>query len=243
MTKLNQIVAVTQGKKSSAEKAFTSIYQTLGKAELFSGISRSYKPSDEEGETLPSETKFPQLKVADAILSARTVLTELFDVVATQDKANTQAKADIKVGDKVIASDVPVTHLMFLEKQLVDVQTFVSKLPTLDAAERWEYDSNTDCFATGVSETNRTTKKLRNHVVAEATDKHPAQVQVYNEDVKVGVWSTVKYSGAIDVKTKNRYLANIKALVEAVKFAREEANSMSVTDVKEAKDILDFIFE
>lgn len=242
MTKLNQIVAVTQGKKSQCEKAFTEIYKTLGKTELFSGISRTYKPLDEEGETQPKEEKFPQLKASDSILSAKNALTELFDVVATQDAANTLAKADIKVGDKVIVKDVPVTHLMFLEKQLVDVHTFVSKLPTLDASERWNYDSNVDCFATEVSETNRTVKKLRNHVLSEATDKHPAQVQVFNEDVKVGTWATKKFSGAIDVKTKNQYLANVKVLIEAVKFAREEANSMVVEDVKEAKNILDFIF-
>jgi hypothetical protein len=34
-------------------------------------------------------------------------------------------------------------------------------------------------------------------VKAEATEKHPAQVEVYHEDVVVGQWKTVKFSGAL----------------------------------------------
>jgi hypothetical protein len=44
------------------------------------------------------------------------------------------AKADIKVGDAVIARDVPVTYLIWLEKQLVEMATVVGKLPVLDNA-------------------------------------------------------------------------------------------------------------
>ena len=31
----------------------------------------------------------------------------------------------------------------------------------------------------------------------EATEKHPAQVETYTEDIKVGEWTMVKFSGAI----------------------------------------------
>lgn len=43
----------------------------------------------------------------------------------------------------------------------------------------------------------------RNHVKAEATDKHPAQVEVYHEDVPVGYWTTVKFSGALPARRVN----------------------------------------
>jgi len=60
----------------------------------------------------------------------------MFDIVATQDWANCQAVADVVVDDQVILAQVPFTHLLFLEKQLLDIQTLVEKLPVLDPAER-----------------------------------------------------------------------------------------------------------
>lgn len=241
--KLNQIIAVTNGKKTQSEKNLTEIYHRLQKPELFNGLSRRYTPLDEDGETLPSEEKVPQYNVKDAIASAKSTLTELINVVATQDVANTQAKADIVVDDTVVLQNVPVTHLLFLEKQLVDIQTFVSKLPTLDPSERWTYDNNVDCFVASPTKSNRNIKKFRNHVKVEATDKHPAQVDVYTEDVKVGSWETTKFSTCVDAKRKNELLSKVKQLIEAVKFAREAANSMEVSKVNYADNILNFVFE
>lgn len=243
MTKLNQIIAVANGKKTQCEKALTEIYQKVQKPELFQGLSRKYTPLDEEGETLPTEEKFPQFNVNDAIKQASVALSELINVVATQDYANTTAKANVEVDGVVVLRDVPVTHLLFLEKQLVDINTFVSKLPVLDSSERWVFNQNTDCFSTNPTKSNRNVKKLRNHVKAEATDKHPAQVDVYTEDVKVGEWSTTKFSTAIDAKRRNEILLRVKKLSEAVKFAREQANMQEVTKVDNASDLLNFIFK
>jgi len=40
---------------------------------------------------------------------------------------------------------VPATYLLFLEKQLTDLHTLVSKLPVLDASETWVFDQAADC--------------------------------------------------------------------------------------------------
>jgi hypothetical protein len=74
MTKLNQIIAVANGKKTGSQKSLTDIYQKLNKTELFSGISRVYHPDDDGGETLPSETKLLQMKSSDAIGEAKRAL-------------------------------------------------------------------------------------------------------------------------------------------------------------------------
>ena len=42
-------------------------YQKLQKAALLSGISRIYRPKDEEGERLPGESTKVQLKTEDII--------------------------------------------------------------------------------------------------------------------------------------------------------------------------------
>src|SRR5262245_61264621 len=125
MPKLNQIIAIQAAKKSNAKESLTAAYHTLQKPDLLTGISRSYKPKDEGGEMQPPENKLVQVKVKELIARLQRDLIEMFDVVATQDWANCQAKADVSVDGRAIVSGVPVTHLLFLEKQLVDLATFI----------------------------------------------------------------------------------------------------------------------
>jgi hypothetical protein len=152
------------------------------------------------------------------------------------------AKADVVVDGQPLLRQVPATYLLFLEKQLVDLHTFVKKLPVLDASEAWNYDASADSWATEPVQTLRTKKTPRNHVKAEATDKHPAQVEVYYEDVTVGYWRTVKFSGALPAQRVNELLARVEKLQEAVKFAREEANSIEVEEQKVGGVFLDYLF-
>lgn len=242
MAKLNQIIAVVGGRKSRVQSALTQVYHSLQKNDLLSGLKRTYRPKDEEGEKLPEESKRVQVRVSEQLETVRSELTDLFDGVATMESANAEAKADVKVGSKVILSAVPVTVLLFLEKQLTDIGTLVSKLPTLDPAERWEKSAEADCFATATYESVRTKKIPRNHVKYEATKEHPAQVEMYMEDVLVGFWSTVKFSGAIPEAERNSMMARVRQLQDAVKVAREEANGIDVKDVKIAKPVFDFLF-
>lgn len=242
MAKLNQIIAVVNGKKTKTAKAVTDVYHNLQKPTLFEGIARSYRPSTEDGETFPPEKKLVQYRVKDAIAEVRTALTELWDVTATQDWANCKAVADVKVDGKTVLLKVPVSHLLFLEKQLTDLHTFVSKLPTLDSTEKWTFSDEQDSFTSEETRTNKTKKVMRNHVKSEATDKFPAQVETYSEDVKIGEWATIKFSGAVPAKRKNEMLERVARLQEAVKFAREEANNLEVESQGVASPLLDFVF-
>ena len=242
MIKLNQVIALTAGKKSRSQKTITEVYHQLQKAMLLDGIARTYRPKDEDGEKFPAERKHVQLKVKDAVNKVKEELVELFDVVATQDYANCLAKADIKVDGVVILEKVPVTYLLFLEKQLVDLNTFVEKLPTLDSAETWKYSTEVDCYASDSYETYKTKKVLKNHVKSEATKEHPAQVETYSEDVVVGYWTTTKFSGAINSKEKNDIIERVRKLQEAVKCAREEANTTEVSSMKVGSKVLSFVF-
>jgi hypothetical protein len=169
-------------------------------------------------------------------------LTQLFDVTATKDWANTRARADVVVDGQTLLTQVPATYLLFLEKQLVDLHTFVKKLPVLDAAESWTFDPSADAWATEPVQTAKTKKIPRNHVKAEPTDKHPAQVEVYYEDVVVGYWRTVKFSGALPAQRVNELLARVERLQETVKFAREEANNLEVEDGKVGERIFHYVF-
>lgn len=75
----------------------------------------------------------------------------------------------------------------------------------------------------------------------QATDKHPAQTQLVQEDVIVGSWNQTKMSGAIQPQQKDMLLQRIEKLQKAVKFAREEANSVDADNVEAGKVIFDWI--
>jgi hypothetical protein len=91
-------------------------------------------------------------------------------------------------------------------------------------------------------QTVRTKKIPRNHVKAEATEHHPAQVEVYYEDVPVGYWRTVKFSGAMPARRVNEILERVEKLQQAVKFAREEANSVEIEDQRIGETVFYYLF-
>lgn len=242
MARLNQIIAIEKGTKTKTQRDLTDAHHALQKQALLSGISRQYTPDDEMGEKFPPETTRVQVRAQELIRRTQEVLTELFDVTATKDNTNCSAHADVVVDGKTLLTQVPVTTLLFLEKQLTDIHTFVKKLPVLDASETWTFDSAQDCFATDPSFSVKTKKVPRNHVVAPATDKHPAQVDVWHEDTRVGQWKTVKFSGALQQKTVNDMLDRVEKLQKAVKYAREDANNVEARSMKIGKEIFDYLF-
>ena len=133
-------------------------------------------------------------------------------------------------------------YLLFLEKQLTDLHTFVHKLPVLDPSEAWRFDASQDCWASEPAETSKTKKVPRNHVKAEATEKHPAQVEVYHEDIVVGYWKTVKFSGALPAARVRELLERVERLQKAVKMAREEANGAVVENTKSGDKVFGYLF-
>jgi hypothetical protein len=242
MAKLNQIIAIEKGVKTRSHQELTEAHHVLQKPALLQGISRTYRPKDEEGEQLPPESTKVQVRGQEVIRKTADILTKLLDTTASKDWTNCKAKADVVVDGKVLVAGAPVTYLLFLEKQLTDLHTFIKKLPQLDASETWNLDAASDTYATEPTQTVRTKKIPRNHVKAEATEKHPAQVEVYYEDVTVGYWRTLKYSGALPAKRVNELLERVEKLQAAVQFAREEANNTEADEKKVGKAVFEFLF-
>lgn len=241
--RLCQVVAVEKSVKAKAHNTLTDFYQKVQKPALLSGISRTYRPNDEVGEQLPSESTKVQVDVSSALKQIQQTLVEFFDITATKDYANCSATADITLGDVVLAKSVPVTYLLFLEKKLVDIHTLVSKLPVLDPSEDWVFDKNVGAYVSRPAETSRTKKVFVPLVLSPATDKHPAQVKEGYEDKTVGTWKTVKFSGALPAQKVADMLSRVEKLQKAVKFAREECNSREIEAQKVSEKMLNYIFE
>ena len=240
--KLNQVIAVEKSVKTKVQQALDIVYKVIQKPQLFEGFSKTYRPLLEDEVPQPPQSQKVQLRVESVLLETRNKLGELFDVVAQKDFSNCSAKANIVVGDEVIAEGVPSTYLLFLEKQLTDLHTLIGKLPTLDPSEEWTYDSVKGMFKTEPTQTQRTRKVSKPLVLYPATEQHPAQTQVLTEDIPVGVWDQTKLSGATTEGVRRAFLARIEQLSKAVKFAREHANLADAPPQTAGQKVLDWVF-
>lgn len=239
--KLNQTLAIEKGKKSQLNNAITGAYHTLQKGGLLEGVARTYEPVEEGGFVHPSETKNVQVHADKVLADAFEAFADFVNLTATKDIANTHAVADIVVNDRVLATGVPVTHLLFLEKQLIDIRTVINHLPVLDIAQDWVFSPEKGVYETPPVQTVKTKKVYRNHEKAPATDKHPAQVETYTEDIPEGRWTTVKFSGAVPATLVKELLERVEVLAEAVKVAREQANSIDVEQQTFGENLLGFV--
>lgn len=245
MSLLCQIIAVEPSVKQTTYSAVTKLHHDTQRSQKdgpFAGISRNYTPIEDGGEQLPGEYTRVQWTVPNILNQVAVAETRLLDLVATKDWANCDAKGTVAIDGQEILKDVPVTYLLFLEKQLKDLRTFVSKLPTLDLAEEWHYDENRGCYASGATKTARTKKIPQNHVLAPATDKHPAQVHMFTTDEIVGYWETVKFSGCLPVDRVRTLIDRVEKLAAAVAFAREQANTKRVDDKKVGEKVFEYLF-
>lgn len=248
MKKLCQYIAIESSVKSRVTAELTEAHKDLQKNDLFNGHSRKYEPRNEDpssplGEKLPEENKKVVARAEAIVKLTLDRLVEQYDLAATRDWGNCVAKADVEVEGKVLLKDVPVTHLLFLEKRVDDLLTFIRKLPSLDPTEHWEYNASQDLSATPPVQSVRTKKISRALVLYEATKEHPAQVKEITEDMQAGTWSTIKYSSAIPLQRKNEMLRRAEELQKAVKFAREKANATEVEDKKVGRTLLDYVFK
>lgn len=239
--RLSQVVAVESGIKSRVESEKTQLYHLVQKGDAFNGFTKKYRPLSEDGERYPDETKLVQLQVEEVLQQLTQRLVELWDNTATKDYGNTIACADVVVGGRTFISNAPTTFLLWLEKQLVDLQTFIGALPVLNPDDTWTRDASSGLYKTPVTSTHKQKKQPRPIVKYDATKEHPAQTELYMEDVLVGYWDAIKQSGAVPAVRKRQLMLRIETLSKAVKMAREEANATSVTQQSIAADIFNYL--
>lgn len=238
--KLNQVIAVVSGKKTRAQKALTDSHHGWQPG-LLNGAMRKYTPLDaDDADAVPTKKKPVQLNVAAVIRGVRDELSDLWDLVARQEKANTGACADVVVDDIPVLKQVPVTVLLFLEKQLTDLRSFAEKMPTLSTEHAWGGDAR--LWQSDPIRQTRTRKVQSPIVLYDATPEHPAQTQLVTEDKLVGHYDTTLFSGAMQPTEQAEIVVRIDELRDAVKSARESANCAETEPFPIAKQVFDFIF-
>jgi hypothetical protein len=225
VAKLNQIIAIEKGIKSRVYGELTEINKALQKPDIFNGFSKTYQKIGEDDEELPAERKKVQAEVPVVFKRVEKLMGELMKVTARKDWSNTNAKANVRINGVALLEEVPVSYLLFLEKQLTDLRTMIGNLPVLDDSENWTKDVNSGLYRADETKTHRTKKVQKPIVLFPATAEHPAQTQLITQDVIAGHWTNVKQSGALPRPEKEKLLARVDQLLQAIKVAREEANN------------------
>lgn len=232
MAKLHQWNALMTGHKAAAQRARDRAYHDSKKAALFTGLSRTYQPLADDGETLPPESIRVQRLAEDLLKDQREAFTTLFDAELTQDASNAVAKADLIIDGKVLVADCPVTFLLRAERQVQDLLTITENLPVLDDAENWTWDKVRGWYAADPVQTRSEKKVLKSLVLHPGTDRHPPQTQSFNDAVTVGHWTMIKFSGAMERGRKQELTSRLLKLQAAIRSAREQANTIDVTERK-----------
>lgn len=244
MTKLSHVLVIEKDRRGAVERRVTDAYHALQSRGGWDGLVRSYTPREDKGVQLPPENRRLQRTVQDLVREIVPDWAAMIDIVGTKDAGNMTAKADLVVGQTTIATDLPTTHLLFLQKQLIDLRTLIGKMPLVAPDVDWKRDDTASDgrYRTEPVETIKTKKVPRFLEMSPATDRHPAQIHQWNEDVVEGTWATVTLSGAIQPAERDAMLARVDRLLEAVKKARESANVVDAPEQSHGMKLLGYVF-
>lgn len=231
--KLFEVLAIEADRTNAAKRIMEeAITVFTKKPNLFSGRHKTTKMF-EEGRS--NEDTVEAQAVTETVDSKLAYISEsianMINVTAMKETANQSANADIIVDGVKIAENVPATMLLNLEHKLSNIRDVLLAIPTLSSGIHWESDpgSGVGIFRTKLPDiTFRTEKEVKHKVLVAATDKHPAQIEKWSEDVKVGRIETTNYSGMISPAKKSEYMTRIDKLMSAVKTARQRANAVEV---------------
>lgn len=237
----HQVIAVEKGIKTRQYKFITAAYKLFQKPSFFNGHIKAFEKRNEDETDLPDEKQLVQQQVEQMLSDVAEQNIEYWDIVAAKDSANCSARSDVMLDGEVLLSDIPVTHLLFLEKQLKDLSEAIESVPVLDPAHDWTFDPSSNLHKSEPTRTTKTRKVEEPLLLAPSTKEHPAQTKVVTVDRIVGTWKTVKHSGALPAPRKKVLLKRVRALSLAVKYAREAANEVEAPDKQVGKKIFDFL--
>ena len=246
---LHQLLAVRQDLEKKGQMILTETVNTfIKKSEHFDGVIKTYTPMAEGSEEIPPEVKEMVTTVGKKVLYSETAITAALDARVSVEESNASGtvKSELVVqnGDQVQSfGSFSAISLLALEEWLTRIRTMYQEIPTLDPTKTWFKDTNQ---GEGVYKTNpeikfRSVTQKVPLVLSPATDRFPAQVQVYDNNVQVGKYSTEYLSGKITPAEKSSLLERIDNLIIAVKKAKAKANQATAIQVRVGQKLFDFI--
>lgn len=247
-TALHEILAVIGDLKGAKDKISLETLKVFkDKANLFKGQSRTLKMFDEKrSQEETSEHTELVTTVMKRLEYMKQSYIRFWDAKLQKEKGAQNAKGDIVVGDDVLAEDVPVYLLLEMENELKAMRNVYDNIPTLAPGVDWTEapDIGENIWkARHDVVVNKTEKAYRHNVIVPPTDKHPAQVREWTEDVPVGQYSTKQWSGMMSPAEKSQLIERLDRVIRAVKKARQRANSQELEKASFATKLFSYIHD
>lgn len=243
MPKLHELLAIESNLEGQMNKTRGELVSTFEKKRhLFEEKRTTFRPLAEgEAEVTEAQSDI-QSTVPQELDWVSTFFIKALDASYQVAEANTQARGDVVLEDDaetILLKQVPATTLLELEKRMAELQHLLTAIPTLDPAKGFAPDTARKNVFQARPVTKTRTKKVNKPVVLyEATDKHPAQVQLASEDVAIGTIFEQEWSGLITPAQKADLLARVEMLIRAIRRGRARANETEVDKSKKIGAIL-----
>lgn len=223
---LAQVVAVERQLRQADNDTGKTLTKRVTSEAQVKGQNKTYLPLNNEEAREPDKFQRVALTVTEAIAEARTAAIPALDVVSAKDATNQNANADLIVNGVTVKENVPVSYLLWLEGWLQEWRArFITVLPVLNPTMRWTADDSREGLWRGDEEVQaRFLKKWVSLKLHDGNEKFKPESEKVQEDVLVGHYTTVPFSGAITEDRKRQLLANVDQLLAGVKDAISRAN-------------------
>lgn len=244
-TKLHEILAVENDLEKVASNIIAEAKNTFNKKpNLFQGSVKTAEMFDADAPTMATEVMELTETVPGKLRYVGNAVARWLDVVFQKERTNQIAVADLIVEGIVLAKDLPATFLLGLETKMKRIRDMYIDIPTLPPGIGWhsDPDQGANVFSTNnPMERFITNKQVKSTVLYEATKEHPAQIDKWTEDVKVGRYLVQTTSGMITPAHKAEILYRVDNLIQSAKAARMRANSAEVRKDSIGKVLMDYI--
>jgi hypothetical protein len=249
MPKLHEVLAVEKTRANAATKLLDETATKFRKEHFFAGHIKTLRmladsPANAAIEAASRDDKALPTTVPETLEYALKFWADAEDVTFAKNRTNQIANADLLFHGAVLVPNVPVDELLGLEVRLEKLRHVIDAMPILDASREWSLSSSgrKGEYVSVTSEVTSKTEKVSTPVILyEATDHHPAQIQVVNTDKVIGTFTKLLISGAASSKQKADAVSTIDELLVEVKQARQRANSVEIINEKIGSTITDLI--
>lgn len=247
MGKLHELLAVEGDLEGTWKKVMEEAKTTFAKKPgFFQGFHKQLEMFDEDDPLHNSVQDHQELTttVHDKLSYIGEHGERYFDVLLQKESTNQTAVADLIVDGTKIVEGVPATFLLGMETRLKNLRTVYESMPTLPPGKNWEEDSirGEGVYKLDSKEVTYKTKKTFQHkTLYDATKEHPAQIEKWEETENVGKYFTEHWTGMVSSAEKSIIIGRLDKLIQAVKKARQRANSVDVVKRKVGKELFNFI--
>jgi hypothetical protein len=243
---LHAVLAVEPSLANTVKVLTDELKTTFSKKpELFRGFIKDTKFHDDSRQSEnTSETKNVAYTVGENLDYVVAEYIKYYDGLATKEATNQISKADLVIDGKTVATGLPGTFLLGLEKRLSMLRELLLTIPTLDPTHTWSADtasSKKGVYRSEVSKTFKTELHVEYVTLAPPTDKHPAQVKDWSVQKPVATIEQTAFSGMWTVQRKADVLARLENLLRCVTESRMNSAKVDAVDTKIGETIFKYL--